>query len=62
MFNVSLLGLIEMNLDETGSIQTDANPLAYDLSGVDKILQNSFMDSSKSTAVNKKKRLTGVLD
>lgn len=54
MFNVSLLGLIKMDLDETGSIETDTNPLAYNLSGVDQILQNSFMDSSKSTAVKRK--------
>ena len=50
MFNVGLLVLVQMNLEQSGSIQTETNPLADDLSGVDKIIKDSTVHGNQSTA------------
>lgn len=48
MFNGGLLILIQMNLDQLGTIQLDANALANDFSWEDQIFQNVVVDSGQS--------------
>ena len=50
MFNICLLGLLQVDLDEAGSVQLDADSLSYDLSRECQILKDSIMYSSQSTA------------
>ena len=43
VFNVGLLVLVQMNLDQACGIQPDANSLANNLSRVDQVFQNGVM-------------------
>ena len=44
MFYVGLLILVQMNLEESGSIQTDPGPLSNDFSRVNEVVQDSVVD------------------
>ena len=50
MFNVGLLVLVEMNLEETSSVETETNPLADNLGGVDEVIEDSTVNGHQSAA------------
>ena len=49
MLNVGLLGLVQVDLEQAGTIKTDPDPLANNLSWVDKIIQDGVVDSLESS-------------
>ncbi len=51
VFNVGLLVLVEMNLDEARAIQTDTDALTNNLSREHQVFQNVVVDCSQGTAV-----------
>ena len=50
VFNVGLLILIKMTLEETGTVQAESNPLANDFCGVDQVIKDSTVHSNQSAA------------
>lgn len=52
MFNIRLLVLIQVNLDELRGIQTDSDALSNNLSWVDQIFKDCIMDSCQSAAID----------
>jgi hypothetical protein len=48
VFNVSLLGFVEMNLDQTRAIQLDADSFANNLSREAEIIQDRVMNRCQS--------------
>ncbi len=55
MFNVVLLCLVEVDLDEPAAVQFHANPFANNLTGKDQVLKDSIMHVSQSSAERKNK-------
>merc|ERR1719378_1091413 len=47
VFNIGLLGLVQMNLKETGSIKPDLDSLSNNLSWVDEVVQDAVMDGQE---------------
>lgn len=56
MFNVSLLSLVQMDLDQTRAVQLDADPLANNFSWEAQIVQNGILHMGQSTTEMKMKR------
>lgn len=50
MFNVVLLSLVQMDLDEPAAVQFHSDPLTDDLTGENQILQDGVVDRGQSTA------------
>ena len=50
VFNISLLVLIQMNLEKTGSIKTETDPLSYNFCRVHKIIKDSTVNGNEGTA------------
>ena len=48
VFNVGLLGLVQVDLEEPGAVEADAGPLANNLGGVDQIVQEGVVDRDQS--------------
>merc|ERR1719476_1159157 len=49
VFNVGLLVLIQMNLEQTGTVKTETNPFADNFCRVNKVVEDSIVDSHQST-------------
>ena len=49
VFDVGLLGLVQVDLEQAGTIQTDPDSLANNLSWVDKVIQDVVVDSLQSS-------------
>ena len=49
VFNVGLLGFVQVNLEQSGTIQTDSDPFTNYFSRINKIIQNSVVDSLESS-------------
>ena len=47
MFNVGLLVLVEMHLKEPGAIELDPDPLAHNLRGIHKIIEDGIVHSDE---------------
>jgi hypothetical protein len=43
VFNVGLLVLVQVNLEEPGSVQPDPDPLAHDFGGVDEVVEDGVV-------------------
>jgi hypothetical protein len=50
VFNVGLLVLVKVDLDEAGSVEADAGTLADDLCGEAQVIQDSLVHGSQGTA------------
>ena len=50
MFNICLLRLVQVDLDESRAVQLDTNTLANDLSWKDQIVQRGLVHSSERAA------------
>src|SRR3989338_2475284 len=50
VFNRALISLVEVNFEQTRSIETDTDALSNDFSRVYKIFENGFVNSSHGTA------------
>ncbi len=50
MFNIVLLCLVEVDLDEPAAVQFHANPFANNLAWEDQVLKDSVMHVSQSSA------------
>ncbi len=48
MFDIGLLVLVEMNLEEPGAIETDPDALANNLGRVDEVIENGIVHSNQS--------------
>ena len=53
MFDVGLLVLVEMNLEEPGAIKTDPGALANNLGRVDEVIENGIVHSHQSAGPGK---------
>ena len=53
VFNVGLLGLVEMNLNETRAVQLNSNPFADDFWREAEVFKNGVVDSCKGSATAK---------
>lgn len=51
MFDVVLLSLVQVDLDEPAAVQFHSDPLTHDLTGEHQVLQDGVMDSGQSAAV-----------
>ncbi len=49
MFDVGLLVLVEMNLEESGSVKPDPDTLANDLSRVNKVVEDGVVNGNQCT-------------
>jgi hypothetical protein len=49
VFNVGLLVLVQVDLEESGAVKTDPGALANDLSGVDQVIENSVVNGNQGT-------------
>jgi hypothetical protein len=49
VFDVGLLVLVEMNLEEPGAIETDPGAFANNLGRVDEVIENGIVHSHQST-------------
>ena len=49
VFNVGLLVLVQMNLEQTGTVKTETNPLADNFCRVNKVVEDSIVNSHQST-------------
>merc|ERR1719230_1771489 len=49
VFNVGLLIFIQMNLEETGAVKTESDPLANNFCRVHKVVEDSTVNSYQST-------------
>ena len=47
MFNVRLLGLVEMDLEDSGSVEPHSDPLADNLGGVDEVVEDRVVYGEK---------------
>ena len=50
MFNVGLLILVQMNLEKAGSVKTESDPLADNLSRVHEVVKDSTVHGDQGTA------------
>lgn len=51
MFDVVLLSLVQVDLDEPAAVQFHSDPLTHDLTGEHQVLQDGVMDRGQSAAV-----------
>ena len=49
MFNVGLLVLVQVDLEESGAVKTDPGALANDLGGVDQVIEDGVVNSNQGT-------------
>ena len=49
VFNVGLLVLVQMNLEQTGAVKTETNSLADNFCRVNKVVEDSIVNSHQST-------------
>merc|ERR1719203_2121203 len=49
VFNVGLLVLVQMNLEQTGTVKTETNPLSDNFCRVNKVVEDSIVNSHQST-------------
>ena len=60
MFNVGLLVLVQVDLEESGAVKTDPGTLANDLGGVDQVIEDGVVNSNQGTGPGKKKNKNGL--
>lgn len=53
VFNIRLLILVQMDLDELWAIQLNSDPLTHNFDGVNKIFEKGIIYSGKRAAINK---------
>ena len=53
MFDVGLLVLVEMNLEEPGAIETDPDTLANNLGRLDEVIENGIVHSHQGAGPDK---------
>ena len=50
MFNIGLLILIQMHLEQASTVETESNPLANNFCRVDEVIKDGAVDSNQSAA------------
>ena len=55
VFNVGLLVLVQVDLEESGAVKTDPGALANDLGGVDQVIEDGVVNSNQGTGPGIKK-------
>lgn len=47
VLNVRLLVLVQVDLEQPGTVQTNSGPLSHDLGGVDEVVKDSVVDRNQ---------------
>ena len=54
VLNVGLLVFVEMNLEESGSVELDPDTLANDLGGVDEVIEDRVVNGDQGAGPRRK--------
>ena len=57
MFNVGLLVLVQVDFEESGTVETDSGALAHNLSGVHQVIEDGVVNSDQGTRPRKRETI-----